>query len=207
MNPEDPGVEAPPLTDSEAMEVFDNGCDRAEVCGISPLPPLCAGRRVQAAGATSPAARSRHRRPKRPARLGSPRGDRRGGIRLRLGRRGLGIRRGDVRAAAGGEGLLGRGGRVRAPLRGRRLRQVHLADPPLLLDAEAGDARHLPADRVQGHPDRLRVGRRRRQPGLREHALPRPARPSSRTRSGTAWPRTGTASCARTTTRRSGCSA
>ena len=27
--PEDPGVEGPTLTDAEAMEVFDNGCDRA----------------------------------------------------------------------------------------------------------------------------------------------------------------------------------
>lgn len=34
VNVEDTGVEAPALTDSEAMEVFDNGCDRPEAQGF-----------------------------------------------------------------------------------------------------------------------------------------------------------------------------
>ena len=34
VNLEDPGVEAPALTDAEAMEVFDNGCDRPEAQGF-----------------------------------------------------------------------------------------------------------------------------------------------------------------------------
>ena len=40
------------------------------------------------------------------------------------------------------------------------------------------------ADAVQGRLHRLRLRRRRRQPRLREHALPRPRRPSSATASG-----------------------
>jgi hypothetical protein len=34
VNPEDGGVIAPSLSDEEAMEVFDNGCDRPEAAGF-----------------------------------------------------------------------------------------------------------------------------------------------------------------------------
>ena len=34
VNSEDTGVESPTLSDSEAMEVFDNGCDRPEAAGF-----------------------------------------------------------------------------------------------------------------------------------------------------------------------------
>jgi len=34
VNPQGSGVDAPSLSDSEAMEVFDNGCDRPEAAGF-----------------------------------------------------------------------------------------------------------------------------------------------------------------------------
>ena len=76
------------------------------------------------------------------------------------------------------KGYSRRRARVRQPLPRRGLRRVDPArTAALLLVAEAGDARG-PADQLlQGHPRRLRQRRRRRQPRLREHALPR-ARPS-----------------------------
>ena len=98
-----------------------------------------------------------------------------GGDGLRLARRRIGIRGQRRRTAARREGLPGRDRRVRAPLRGRRLRRVGVADAPLLLDAEARHAGDLPADRLQGRLHLLGERRRRRQPRVREHALPRPA--------------------------------
>ena len=62
--------------------------------------------------------------------------------------------------------------RVRPSIRRRRLRQVGLEPASLLLAAAPGPAGHLPADAVQGRLHRLRQRRRRRQPRLRQHALP-----------------------------------
>ena len=86
--------------------------------------------------------------------------------------RGLGLR-----AEACREGLLGRGARVRQSLSRRGLRRVDPEAPaPLLLGAAAGHARRPAHDLLQGRLRRLRQRRRRRQPRLRQHALPRPPR-------------------------------
>ena len=61
---------------------------------------------------------------------------------------------------------------MRTPLRGPGLRAVGLEPAPLLLGAQAGAPRDPPDDAVQGRVHRERVRRGRRQPGLREHALP-----------------------------------
>ena len=70
-----------------------------------------------------------------------------------------------------------RGARVRQPLPRRGLRRVDAArTATLLLGAEARDARDPAHDLLQGRLRRLRQRRRRRQPRLREHALPGAAR-------------------------------
>ena len=78
-----------------------------------------------------------------------------------------------LRPAAGRKGLRGRGAGVRQPLPRRGLRRVEPAPPAALLLAAPlrlprGDADDL----LQGRLHRLRQRRRRRQPRLRQHALP-----------------------------------
>ena len=53
----------------------------------------------------------------------------------------------------------------------RRLPQLDLGQPPLLLGAADGDEGDLPAQPLQGRRRGQRLRRRRRQPRLRQHAL------------------------------------
>ena len=65
--------------------------------------------------------------------------------------------------------------RMRPALRRRRLRQDRLEPEALLLGPAARAARDLPDDALPRRLHRLGLGRRRRQPRLREHPLPRAA--------------------------------
>ena len=101
---------------------------------------------------------------------------RRRGLRLRLDRGRVGVWGLRVRSSPSGKGLFGGGARVRQPLRRRRLRRVDPArTAPLLLLAEARVAGRSADDLLQGRLRRLRQRRRRRQPRLCQHPLPRPA--------------------------------
>ena len=93
-------------------------------------------------------------------------------LRLRLDRRRLRVRWQRQRAAARREGLQGRCAGARAALSRRGFREDVVESAQVHLGADSWLARRVPPHALQGrlHCERLR--RRRRQPRLREHALP-----------------------------------
>ena len=92
--------------------------------------------------------------------------------RLRLDRHRLRLRRQRVRAAAGGEGHIG--SRCSSAAHGSRTTTSprRPRTPSATTGCRTWGEGDPPADAVQGHLHRLGLRRRRRQPRIREHALP-----------------------------------